>query len=272
MTATIRPVVLVTGGSHGIGRACVERLQADGSHVVFTARDVPAAHQLADRTGAEFVECDMTDDAAVERAVARAVEVGSGALAGVVNNAGISRRRRLAETTMSDWDELFATNARAAFATIRLTAEPLAAAFGAIVNISSIAGYVGEEGLSIYTASKAALIGLTRALALELGESIRVNAICPGQIETRMMQQAIQEPARRQAIQSRIPAARLGRPNEVAALVAWLLSDESSYVNGAVITLDGGESAGVRALVVDGEPGARPDVASGWGPAHVDSP
>jgi NAD(P)-dependent dehydrogenase (short-subunit alcohol dehydrogenase family) len=155
---------------------------------------------------------------------------------------------------LADWDEIFATNARAAFAAIRLAAGPLAERNGSIVNIASVAGYVGEEGLSIYTASKAALIGLTRALALELGSHVRVNAVCPGQIETRMMESIIADPVRLHAVESRIPVGRLGRTDEVAALVAWLISEESTYVNGAIMTIDGGETAGIRALAADTEP------------------
>jgi NAD(P)-dependent dehydrogenase (short-subunit alcohol dehydrogenase family) len=104
----------------------------------------------------------------------------------------------------------------------------------------------GEEELSLYTASKAAVIALTQSLALELGHLVRMNAVCPGQVGTRMMQRVIDDPRLMAATASRIPAGRLAEPSEVGELIAWLLSEKASYVNGAVIPVDGGETAGIR--------------------------
>lgn len=237
---------LVTGGTHGIGRACVERLAADCWRVAFTGRDAEAGEEVADGSGARFLPCDVTDDAALRAAVEEAVALGDGSLAGLVNNAGITRRAAFGDTTLEDWDELFRVNARSAYNATAFCLEALRRDGGAIVNVASVAGDVGEEGLAIYSATKGALIAFTESLALELGPEIRVNAVCPGQIGTRLMRAVVDDPERRRAVERRIPVGRLGTPAEVAAAVAWLLSEEASFVSGAALRVDGGEIAGIR--------------------------
>jgi NAD(P)-dependent dehydrogenase (short-subunit alcohol dehydrogenase family) len=237
--------VLVTGGTHGIGRACVQQLRAEGRPVAFTGRDGEAGEAVQDSTGARFVRCDATDDDAVSAAVAIAADLGDGALAGLVNNAGMSRRKAFADTTVADWDELVAVNARSAYLTTRLALEPLRRGRGSVVMVSSVAGAEGAAGLAIYAATKAALIALAQSLALELGPEIRVNAICPGQIDTRMMSAVLADRSAMEAIRAGIPAGRLGTGDDVADVVAWLLSERSGFVNGTTIVVDGGETAGV---------------------------
>ncbi|MBP2308526.1 SDR family oxidoreductase [Azospirillum melinis] len=240
-------MIIVTGGTHGIGRACVARLTGEGQTVLFTGRDEAAGADLAGRCpGAVFQQGDVAspDDCAL--AVGRAMELGGGRIDGLVNNAGMSRRVAFAEAQVEDWDRVMAVNARSAFLFTRLALPGLRAARGAVVNVASVAGKIGEEGLAIYCASKAAVIGMTQALALEFGDEVRFNAVCPGQIDTRMMQGIKTQAIKRRRLEQRIPAGRFGAPEEVADAVAWLLSERSSYVNGTVLTIDGGETAGMR--------------------------
>ncbi|HVO87581.1 MAG TPA: SDR family oxidoreductase [Casimicrobiaceae bacterium] len=240
-------MIIVTGGTHGIGRACVELLARRGHAVVFTGRDRETG-SLVERTatGTRYVECDVGVEEDCRRAVDAALSLGEGRIAGLVNNAGVASRADFAKSSTAEWDRVMNVNARGAYLFTRLALAGLIAARGAVVNVASIAGKVGEEGLALYTASKSALIGLTQALALEYGSVVRFNAVCPGQIDTRMMSRVNADPEAKRRLELRIPAARFGDPAEVASTVAWLLSDEASYVNGTILTVDGGETAGVR--------------------------
>lgn len=240
-------VFLVTGGTRGIGAACVERLSADGARVVFTGRDQAAAEDvMAAVPGAVFAPGDATSEADCKRAVDVALELGKGRIAGLVNNAGAGGRGAFNQTTLDDWNRTMTANATSAYLFTRHALAGLRAGRGAVVMISSVAGLVGEEGLAIYTASKAALIGLSQALALEYGSEVRFNAVCPGQIATQMMAKTLAIPGRRERLENRIPAARLGTPEDVAEAVSWLLSPAASFINGAVLNVDGGETAGFR--------------------------
>jgi 3-oxoacyl-[acyl-carrier protein] reductase len=238
-------MIIVTGGTHGIGRACVETLAQSGLPVVFTGRDGDAGESLASRfEGTTFIAGDVTSDEDCRRVVDVALDLGGGKLTGLVNNAGVGRRLIFGDATVADWDTVMAVNARSTFLFSRLALQGLRAGLGSVVNVASVAGKVGEEGLSLYCASKAAVIGLTQALALEYGDEVRFNAICPGQIDTRMMA-GVKDFARRQ-LEIRIPKGRFGEPQEVADVIAWLLSEKASFVNGVVLEVDGGESAGMR--------------------------
>jgi NAD(P)-dependent dehydrogenase (short-subunit alcohol dehydrogenase family) len=249
------PVAVVTGGTHGIGRACVEMLCSAGWQVVFQGRSEQEGHALeAAGPGREYISGDITQDETVRRLVEAAMMRGGGTIAGLVNNAGAGLRKRFAECNADDWDRLFAINARSAYLVTRAALGGLIAARGSVVFVSSVAGSGGEEELSIYCATKAALIGLSKALALELGSAVRFNVICPGQIATRMMARVTETPSLCAAVSQRIPMKRLGDAEEVASTIAFLLSPASAYVNGAVLAVDGGETAGIIGLSASNVP------------------
>lgn len=254
---TQHPYALVTGGTHGIGAAAVRLLAAGGYRVLFCGRDADAGAALASEVeGSAYFEADLATEAGIHAAADRTLELCGGRLAGLVNNAGFGYRGDFADTDAAIYGKVMDLNLKAPVLLTARLLPALKAGCGSIVMISSVAGKQGEEGLALYTASKAALIGLTQALALEIGPECRINAVCPGQIETRMMGRTLTIPGRREMLTARIPAGRLGLAEDVGRVIAWLVGPDSSYVSGTIMTVDGGETAGLRVTGSSAAPSA----------------
>ncbi|MGD1086146.1 MAG: 3-oxoacyl-ACP reductase FabG [Verrucomicrobiota bacterium] len=238
-------VVVVTGGSRGIGRAIVERFAAQGARVFFTYHQrEDQAREVAAGCGAEKIQCAQGDANAVDAAV-RQVVAAAGRIDVLVNNAGITRDNWLMLMPAEDWDKVLDTNLHGAFRWCKAVSRVmLGARAGVIINIASISGLMGVAGQTNYCASKGALLAFTRALAAELGmRGVRVNAVVPGFIETEMTAK-VPKPIRDQNLQ-RILLKRFGKPAEVAAAVTFLASDGASYIMGQTIVVDGGLTATV---------------------------
>jgi 3-oxoacyl-[acyl-carrier protein] reductase len=249
-------VALVTGASRGIGKAIAETLAARGAAVAvnFTRNEAAAAEvvEAIEAAGGKAlaVGFDVADEAAVTAGIARVVEQ-LGSLHVLVNNAGISIDGLLLRAKSEDLRRILAVNLEGAFACSKVAARHLLlssrrsaadghAAAGRIINVSSVVGETGNAGQSMYSASKAALLGLTKSLALELaGRGITVNAVTPGFIETDMTDAALQGDAREQLLK-KIPLGRIGAAAEVAEAVAWLASPAAAYVTGHVLRVNGG--------------------------------
>jgi len=237
-------VAFVTGASQGIGRACALKLATAGAAVAVAARSQEKLNELVDEIAAAggkaaaFV-LDVTDEEQVKSAI-RAAIAQFGKIDILVNNAGVTRDQLVMRMKRADWDAVLQTNLTAAYlCTQQVTSSMLKQRWGRIINITSIFGQMGQAGQANYSASKAGLIGLTMAIARELGSrNITCNAVAPGFIETAMTD-ALGEEFKQNAARQ-IPLRRVGSPADVASAVAFLASEEASYITGHVLNVNGG--------------------------------
>jgi 2-keto-3-deoxy-L-fuconate dehydrogenase len=254
MFSLANKIALVTGAGSGIGAAIAEMFASAGAHVIVTDRDEPTGNDTANRIReqngrAEFLALDVADEALCET-VAAEVHARHGRLDILVNNAGIGHVGTMLQTRGEDLDRLYRVNVRGVFNLSKVFLEGmLARKSGVIVNLSSIGGIVGVRDRLAYCATKFAVVGITKCMALDHAkDGLRVNCICPGRVETPFVsarlkeypdpEKAYQEMASTQAV------GRMAKPEEIAAAALYLASDEASFVTGIALMTDGGWSAG----------------------------
>jgi len=241
MTAFDGKVVLITGGTRGIGRACAAYFAGRGAQVAICGRSLETATAAANELGhgTRAFQADMADPDAPAALIA-SVEDAFGPVAILVNNAGLARDTLLMRMKDDDWAQVIDTDLTGVFRCCRAVVRGMMKQrWGRIINISSVIGIVGQAGQANYAAAKAGLLGLTRSLARELGSrNITVNAVAPGLIETDMT--AVIHGEMREAMLARIPLGRAGHPEEIAGLVGYLASESAAYITGATIAIDGG--------------------------------
>lgn len=236
---------LVTGGASGIGAATCRALAGAGASVVIVDIDLAAALALArEIPGSSVLTFDITDESSVKQ--------GLGSLASLdilVNNAGIGLVGNIEETELVEFQRVFRVNVEGLFLVTKYALPLLLAAKGSIVNIASVAGLVGVKRRFAYCASKGAVVALTRQLSVDYPTAIRVNCICPGTVDTPFVEAYLEKYHKhekekmRQELNQRQPIGRLGRPEEIANLALYLSSKEADFINGSVLTIDGGWTA-----------------------------
>jgi NAD(P)-dependent dehydrogenase (short-subunit alcohol dehydrogenase family) len=237
--------VLVTGGAQGIGEACARRFASEGAKLVIADVADASGRALARELGGLYMHCDVGDKADVDAIVAQALDA-HGRIDVLVNNAGIFKAADFLDVTEDDFDEVLRVNLKGAFLMGQAVARTMAqAGGGSIVNMSSVNGVLAIPNIASYNVSKGGINQLTRVMALALADhGIRVNAVAPGTIATELAAKAVlTSEVARQKILSRTPMRRLGEPDEIADVVAWLASDAASYVTGEIVTVDGGRMA-----------------------------
>jgi 3-oxoacyl-[acyl-carrier protein] reductase len=227
---------LVTGASRGIGRACARALAESGARVVLAARDRAKLEEASAKIpGSTWVEIDLASPDSIKAAFAKAGKIDI-----LVNNAAITKDGLALRMKKDDWDAVIATNLTGAFLAIQQVLHPMMKErWGRIINISSVVAEAGNPGQANYVASKAGLIGLTKSLAQEMASrNITINAIAPGFIDTDMT--AALSPELKENMLSHIPLKRFGKPEDIAAAVKFLASEDAGYITGHVLNVNGG--------------------------------
>ena len=237
---------LVTGGGRGIGAACARALAGAGAHVIVCGRTRGALDELAREVGGTAITCDLADRGATDRLVAEV-----GAVDVLVNNAGVAESAALERTSDEMWDRILELDATAPFRLVRaLVPRMVAAGWGRVVNIASNAGVSGYGYTAAYCAAKHAMVGFTRALAIDLARTgVTINALCPGWVRTQMSEEAVARIAAktgrsadeaRRSLESMSPQRRMIEPDEVAHAALWLCADAARGIHGQTIVIDGG--------------------------------
>lgn len=238
--------VLVTGGASGIGAAVGRRFMSDGCRVGLLDRDREALDRFGEQDSCPdlLLLADVQDPESVAEAFLK-IDAAWGGIDVLCNNAGVSFRSSFLETTLADWQKTLSVNLTGVFLVAQQAARRMVASRdgGVIVNVGSVSGMVGMPNYAAYNVSKAGIIELTKTMALELAPTVRVNAVCPGYVLT-PMQKAEYSAEMLAACAQALPMRRLGSPDEIASLVAYLASDAASFITGQSYVIDGGESAG----------------------------
>jgi meso-butanediol dehydrogenase/(S,S)-butanediol dehydrogenase/diacetyl reductase len=237
--------ILITGGAGGIGTATAARFLEEGARVIVLDRDEGALQRLHDNLGGLHgtLCADVSDPDEVERAF-QELDERVGGLDVLINNAGVSIRHGFLDISPQEWRQVMEVNLNGVFFVAQQAARRMLAGDGGVIlNMGSTNGLMGYPYYADYNASKAGVIELTRSMALELAPTVRVNAVCPGWILT-PMQQAEYTPEMRRLFAAKIPLQRLGRPEDVAALFAFLASDDATFITGQYFVIDGGEITG----------------------------
>ncbi|MHB9879986.1 SDR family NAD(P)-dependent oxidoreductase [Pacificimonas sp. ICDLI1SI03] len=236
--------ILVIGSTSGIGRAAYELCASHGARVIGIGRSQEAGESIARSCGGRFIPLDITDEDAVVRLFEYLAQENI-KLDGAINNAAMTHDAApIDRQDLSLFDQVFSINVRSLFHCLQHEISAMRKDGGSIVNISSIAGRRGFAGLSIYSASKHAVIGLTRSAALDCAaDNVRVNSVCPGTTRTEMFERQMKtRPGGAEATIKGIPMGRISEPTEPAAAAVWLLSDQASFVTGETLTIDGGRT------------------------------
>lgn len=243
----IEKSAIITGGGTGMGAATAKRLVEDGWNVTIFGRrqnkleDVLAAIAKPDQTLA--IPGDVTNRKDVQRLIDTHLEK-FGRLDGLVNNAAIVAGGSIGDVTIESWKQVMAINVEGVFNTINLSIEHLKKTKGAIVNVSSVSGVRGDWNFSPYCASKGAVTNFTHSLALELGaQGVRINAVAPSLTDTEMASFVTESEEMMAKVRNRMPLGRAARPDEIAAPIAFLMSEDASFINGAILPVDGGVMA-----------------------------